>query len=116
MDPRDPVNPVDTVAWRAPEATRFDGRPANDASHSRRNTEAGVPGTPDTLPREDVAASRPPVAMPEPLSFGRRREIEEDEPIRPQRLVDIPAWAWAVFGAVIAALAGAMAGQAFQVI
>lgn len=97
MDPRDP-NPFDAVAWRAPEATRFDGRPANDVVEAQ-----------DMRPdRVETPASV------EPHPFGRRVE-PPDEPVRFQHLSDIPGWAWAVFGGVVAALLGALAGGAFQV-
>jgi hypothetical protein len=41
------VNAFDAVAWRPPSASRFDGRPANDAGDSEpklKQTMADLPG------------------------------------------------------------------------
>ncbi len=79
----------ETAAWRAPGATRFDSRPANDAA-------AHDPGSTDFLSRADAIAPRTLVVRP-----------AEGEPM--------PRWMVFAIGCVVAALLGGLIGGMMSV-
>ncbi len=87
--PRKGIEAYQAAAWRAPAATRFDSRPANDfAANDLRHS--------DFLARADAVAPR-------------------SVPVDPMPLEPMPRWLIVAIGAAIAALLGALLGGALAV-